>query len=73
MTKEDNSSTGAGAETPLKIASCCFPLLGAILYFVWKDSKPEAAKDVCKFALIGVGIAFAFEILFAIIAIVANL
>lgn len=61
-----------GAEAPLKIASCCFPLLGAILYFVWKDSKPEAAKDVCKFALIGFGTSFVLNILVMIVGAIAG-
>lgn len=70
MTEEDNSTKGA--ETPLKIASCCFPLLGAILYFVWKDSKPEAAKDVCKFALIGFGATFVLNILVMLVGVIAG-
>ena len=53
----EGSDTNQGAEMPVKIASCCFPLLGAILYFVWKDSKPQAAKDTCTFALVG-GVGF---------------
>ena len=68
----EGSDTNQGAEMPVKIASCCFPLLGAILYFVWKDSKPQAAKDACTFALIGFGFTIAVQILNVIIAIVAN-
>lgn len=48
---------------------CISPLLGIVLYFVWKDSKPRKAKDVCTLTwwtfavwavLIGIIIAFAF-------------
>lgn len=34
----------------------CIPLVGAILYFVKKNDEPNAAKDACTFALIGVAI-----------------
>jgi len=27
---------------------CLSPLLGVILYFVWKDEKPQKASDVCS-------------------------
>jgi hypothetical protein len=36
-----------------KAASCCFPIVGLVLFFVWKDSKPKASKDVCTWAIIG--------------------
>jgi ribosomal protein L40E len=36
-----------------KAASCCFPIIGLVLYFVWKDSKPKASKDVCTWAIVG--------------------
>ena len=68
----ETSDTNQGAETPIKIAACCFPLLGAILYFVWKDSKPQAAKAACTFALVGFGIGIVFQIINVIIAIAAN-
>ena len=32
---------------------CCVPLVGIVLYFVWKDLKPKASKDVCTWAIIG--------------------
>lgn len=35
------------------IASCCFPIVGLILYFVWKDTKPRAANSVCKWTIGG--------------------
>ena len=51
-----------GAELPVKLISCCIPLVGLVLYFVWKDSKPQASKDVCQFALIGVGISLVLNV-----------
>jgi len=49
---EDIPNTGAN------IAACCslaftggLPIVGLILYFVWKDEKPNAAKSVCMWSL----------------------
>jgi hypothetical protein len=42
--------------------------VGIILYFVWKDSKPKASKDVCIWAVIG----FAIGIIGYIVAMVAG-
>lgn len=49
---QEYSDTGA---TPLvKISACLFPLVGLILYLVWKDEKPQSATTACRWALIGV-------------------
>jgi hypothetical protein len=37
----------------LNILACCFPIVGLILFIVWKDEKPRSAKSVGKWALIG--------------------
>ena len=52
------SNEGAGG---MKWLCFFIPLVGLILYLIWKDDKPVAAKECGKFALIGVvtGIAFA--------------
>lgn len=34
------------------VASFCFPIVGLILYFIWKDNKPKSAKHACYGALI---------------------
>ena len=62
-----------GAETPIKLAACCIPLVGIILYFVWKDSRPQASSDVCKFALIGFGINFGLNIVVMLISMMAQM
>lgn len=36
------------------VLGCCFPLIGLILYLVWKDTKPNTAHDVGQGALISV-------------------
>lgn len=43
----DNPSHFAG------IISCCFPVVGLILYFIWKDEKPNSSKLVCKWMIGG--------------------
>ncbi|MBU5227520.1 zinc-ribbon domain-containing protein [Clostridium senegalense] len=44
----DNPSHLAG------IVSCCFPIVGLILYFLWKDDKPKSSKLVCNWMLAGI-------------------
>ena len=43
-----------GADGFLKFATFIFPIIGLILYFVWIDTKPRAAKEVGKWAIISV-------------------
>ncbi|MGE6487465.1 zinc-ribbon domain-containing protein [Paenisporosarcina sp. NPDC076898] len=38
------------------LSFCCIPLLGIVLFFVWKDSKPVAAKSALIWALVSIGI-----------------
>lgn len=44
----DSGSAGWG------ILGCCFPLIGLILFLVWKDDKPRSAKSAGIGAIIGV-------------------
>ena len=46
----DNGSIGWG------ILGFCLPLVGIILYFVWKETKPLSAKMAIRGALISVAI-----------------
>ncbi len=45
------------------LSLCCFPLLGIIIYFVWKDTQPKAAKSALIFALFGLAISIIFAII----------
>lgn len=54
----DNPSHLAG------IASCCFPIVGIILYFMWKDEKPQSASLVCKWMIGGIIAWVVFYVLF---------
>ncbi|MFC9539681.1 zinc ribbon domain-containing protein [Lysinibacillus sp. NPDC056959] len=51
---------------------CCIPLLGIIMYFVWKDDKPKAAKSALIWALISVGIYVVFIVLFGMLGFVLS-
>lgn len=48
------------------IAGCCFPLVGIILYFMWKDEKPKSASLVIKWTLAGIAIGFIGSIIYVI-------
>ena len=52
------------------IAGCCFPLVGIILYFLWKDEKPKSASLVIKWTLAGLAlgvIGFILYVLFIVL------
>lgn len=57
----------------VNFAACCFPIVGLILYFVWRDEKPRSAKSVCKWAVIGFGIGIVLYILAIIFGILAEI
>lgn len=44
---------------------CISPLLGIILYFVWKDEKPQKADDVCQVTIWAVLLGIILGVLFA--------
>lgn len=49
-----------------------FPLVGLILFLVWKDTSPNNSKKAGKGALIGVIVNFALSIIGVIIAVIAS-
>lgn len=44
----DNGGFGWG------LLGCCIPILGLILYLIWKDNKPKTAGAAAKGAIVGV-------------------
>ena len=54
---EDNGGFGWG------LLGCCIPLVGLILFLVWKDTKPKTSKAAGIGALVGVIIGVLFWIL----------
>lgn len=51
------------------LLGCCIPVVGLVLYLVWKDQKPKTAKAAGIGALVSVGI----TVLFYIAALVLNI
>lgn len=49
------------------ITLCCIPLVGLIMFFVWKNEKPVAAKSALTFFFISIGIIVVFYALAFII------
>lgn len=50
-TIKDDGGVGWG------ILGCCIPVVGLILWLVWKDTKPNTAKAAGIGALVSVGLA----------------
>ena len=55
------------------ISLCCFPFLGIIMFFVWKDKQPIAAKSALIFGLIGLGISIIVSIISFVLGIAAGM
>lgn len=49
------------------LSLCCFPIVGIILYFVWKDNRPKAAKSALIFGIIGFIISIIIGLIFGIL------
>lgn len=62
----DNGGFGWG------LLGFCFPIVGLILYLVWKDNKPRTGKAAGKGALVSVIVSVAFYLIAALIAAVAG-
>lgn len=63
----DNGGIGWG------LLGCCIPLVGLILFLVWKDEKPNTAKAAGIGALVSVGLSVVFYILSAVIGVLSAL
>lgn len=59
----DNGGFGWG------LLGCCVPVVGLILFLVWKDSKPNTAKAAGIGALVSVGIGVLWYLLIFIVGI----
>ena len=68
-----NPGGDQGADTILKIVAFCFPIVGVILYFVWKQEKPKSANDVCKFAAIGFGVGIVLYVMMMAMGLMASM
>lgn len=62
----DSGSLGWG------ILGCCIPIVGLVLFLVWKDQKPHNAKMAGIGALVSVIATVAFYILAAVLGVGAG-
>lgn len=62
----DNGGFGWG------LLGCCIPIVGLILFLVWKDTKPKTAKSVGTGALVSVIISVVYYILIAVLGVAAS-
>ncbi len=63
----DNGGFGWG------LLGCCIPIVGLILFLVWKDTKPKTAKAAGIGALVSVIIIVVWYILMIILGVSAGL
>ncbi|MFJ7840828.1 zinc ribbon domain-containing protein [Lysinibacillus sphaericus] len=54
------------------ITLCCVPLVGLIMYFIWKNEKPVAAKSALIFFFISIGVIVLFYIVMFIIGLASQ-
>lgn len=59
----DNGGFGWG------LLGFCIPLVGLILYLVWKDEKPKTAKAAGLGALISVGVSVVFYLIAGVLGV----
>ncbi len=62
MNPKDNPSNFAG------VVSCCFPIVGLILYFLWRDEKPNSSKRICYWMIGGIVAYVVIYIIFLVMA-----
>ena len=55
-------------ETIINILAFCFPVVGLILYFVWKDTRPNSAKQICTASAIGFGVGVIIYLIMTVFA-----
>lgn len=69
-----NSAVEDKPNWPINILTlCCIPIVGLIMYFVWKNEKPKAAKSALMFFFISIGIVVLFNAVAIILGIVLAL
>ncbi len=49
------------------LLGCCIPIVGLVLFLVWKDTKPKTAKAAGIGALVWVGLVIAYYILIIVL------
>ncbi len=60
--KQENAVTDSGS-FGWSVLGCCIPIVGLILFLVWKDQKPKTAKMAGIGALVSVVLIVLFYVL----------
>lgn len=55
------------------LSLCCIPVLGIVLFFVWKDTQPNAAKSALIFSLINIGLGIILSIILFVLGVFAGI
>jgi hypothetical protein len=61
-----SGTAGSGQVGALGVVFFCLPLVGAIMYFVWRDDQPAKARRACTLALWGMAVGIVLRILMAL-------
>lgn len=64
---EDNGGFSWG------LLGCCVPVVGLVLYFVWKENKPKTAKALCIGAIIGTALTILCNIIAMALGVLSEL
>ena len=51
------------------LLGCCIPIVGLVLFLVWKDTKPKTSKATGIGALVGVILMILYYILIAVVGV----
>lgn len=55
------------------LLGCCIPLVGLILFLVWKDTKPKTAKAAGIGALVSVAISVVYYLIMMVVGVAVGL
>ena len=66
---EVNTTTNDELGTGLKVASFCFPIVGAIIYFSTDaQTYPTKKQEACNYALFGLGFGILLRVILAAVS-----
>ena len=69
VSQKDNSSVSDSGSIGWGFLGCCIPIVGLILFLVWRDNKPKNAKAAGIGALISVGCSILYWVLVSCVGI----
>ena len=69
VSQKDDSSVSDSGSIGWGFLGCCIPIVGLILFLVWRDNKPKNAKAAGIGALISVGCSILYWVLVSCVGI----